>query len=484
MTSTPKPIAFGTSGWRGIIAEDFTFPRLRLVSRAVGLYLKSSGQAGKGVCVAHDTRFLSEHFASEAARVLEAEGIAVTCSTTHVPTPAISHFVRERDLGGAINITASHNPAVWSGFKFNNHQGAPAPPDTTRAIEANVAELLKDPGEDFFAKEKVAIHHAHGEAANDSAVDENFFESYFEALSAIVKFDRIKASGITVAVDPLWGAGRGYMAEMLRRHSIPIVLIHDERDVQFGGLGPDPEGKYLGELGALVKEGKAKLGLAMDGDADRFGIVDSDGKPVSANLILALLADYLAESRGWRHGLARSYATTGLMDAVAKHYDMPLNQTPVGFKYLGQLILEGKAFLAGEESAGMSVAGHVPEKDGLIAGLLVAEMVAERGKSLAEQAEELFSKVGRLVSGREDTPVTPTQVARLKEKMADPPGSVGGRIVSKATVLDGLRLDFGDGEWLLMRPSGTEPVVRYYVEARSGDDLARLIKDGREALLG
>jgi len=479
-----KKIAFGTSGWRGIIADTFTFPRLRLVSKAVAGHLKAAGLASKGVAVAYDPRFLSEHFAAEAARSLEAEGIPVTLSTSHVPTPAVAHLVRVRSLGGAINITASHNPAAYSGFKFNNHRGAPAPPEATKDLESRIDALVADPGEEYFAREPVDVHRAHSEGhAGADATDPVFREPYFEQLAKIVRFEEIRKSGITIAVDPLWGAGRGFFPEILRRHGIPILLLHDDRDVTFGGLGPDVAERNMAELRSAVASRKARIGIATDGDADRFGVVDADGTVVSANTILALLADYLAGTRGWRHGLARTYATTRLIDAVAAHHGMPIHQTPVGFKYLGEMILEGKVYLAGEESAGMSVLGHVPEKDGLLAGLLAAEMVAAKGKTLAELREELFRKVGAFHSAREDTPVTPEQMSRVREKMSRPPDKVGARPVSGVTIIDGIRLDFEDGAWILMRPSGTEPVVRYYAEARTPADLVKLIEDGRKALL-
>jgi alpha-D-glucose phosphate-specific phosphoglucomutase len=478
---TKPSMKFGTSGWRAIIGEDFTFPRVRLAARAVCDHLKARGMASRGICVGHDPRFLSEHFASEVARTAAAEGVEALLSETHIPTPIISHAVRARGLGGAVNITASHNPAEWSGFKFNNERGAPAPPEATKDLEARIASLREDPGEEAFAREPVRVHHGGGGPVPGR--DERFFGPYLDDLARIVDFEVIAKSGITVAADPLWGASVGYLPEILKRKGIPVVALHDRRDVNFGGLGPDPADHNLAELGRLVASGKASIGIATDGDADRFGVVDGDGTVISANQVLALLADYLASSRGWRLGLARTYATTRLIDAVAGHYGIPLHQTPVGFKYLGELILEGKAYLAGEESAGMSVAGHVPEKDGMIAGLLAAEMVAATGKSLAGQLKALFEKVGAWHSARQDTPVSPEQVSRLRERMAAPPDKVGVRKVTEVTVLDGLRLDFADG-WLLMRPSGTEPVVRYYVEARTPGDLEVLIRDGKAALLG
>ncbi len=482
MAKQTPVIRFGTSGWRGLIGGDFTFPRVRLATRAVADHMKAAGTAARGLAVGYDPRFLSEHFAAEAAAEAEGQGIEVLLSKAHVPTPVVSHVVRARGMGGAINITASHNPAPWSGFKFNNEKGAPAPPETTKDLEARIARLLESPGEAAFAGKAVEVHHEAGDGA--PARDEEWLEPYADHITGIVRFDEIRGRGLTIAVDPLWGAARGYLTEILRRHGVAVVSMHEERDVNFGGLGPDPSPRNLAELQGVVRSGTARLGIATDGDADRFGIVDADGSVVGANTILALLADYLAESRGWRQGVARTYATTRLIDAVAEHYGMPLHQTPVGFKYLGELLLDGKAYLAGEESAGMSVAGHVPEKDGMIAGLLTAEMVAATGKSLAELRSDLFRKVGAWHSGREDTPVSEEQVATLRQRMKAPPSKVGSRPVREVTVLDGLRLDFEDGSWLLMRPSGTEPVVRYYVEARTPQDLEALTRDGKAALLG
>jgi phosphoglucomutase len=294
--------------------------------------------------------------------------------------------------------------------------------------------------------------------------------------------DAIRKAGVRLALDPRWGAARGWLDAILKEHGIEHTVIHDHRDVTFGGGGPDISASNLRDLSGTVTAGGFTLGLATDGDADRFGIVDSDGACIGANLILALLADYLAESRGFRQGLGRTYATTGLIDAVARHYDVPVRQTPVGFKYLGELINEGSIFMAGEESAGMSMVGHLPEKDGILAGLLTAEMVAVRGRGIARLREDLFEKVGALHSLREDCRVTREQIEKLRVLMGSPPASLGSRRVARVTVLDGLRLDFEDGAWILMRPSGTEPVVRYYVEAPDERALAALLREGKAIL--
>ncbi len=468
------PIKFGTSGWRAIIADEFTFDNVRRVSLAIADTLAAAGLSGRGVVVGYDTRFLSEQFAKEAARALASRGIRTHMSGVAIPTPAVAHAVRHGGYGGAINITASHNPADYNGLKLSTDQGAPSPPPLTAEVEKRAAALPAAEG-------PIAL-----ETAQEALVaPADFLEPYLAQLDTLVRFDVMKKAGIRVAIDPRWGAARGWYDAALRRHGIPCEVIHDHRDVTFGGGGPDVSARNLAELGQAVVSRGMTVGLAADGDADRFGVVDADGAWMNPNLVLALLADYLAETRGFRLGIGRSYATTGLLDAVARHYKVPLHQTPVGFKYLGELILEGdKVFIAGEESAGMSMAGHVPEKDGILAGLLVAEMAAATGETLARRLQALFAKVGTLHSGREDLHVSPQQVSRLRACMKSPPTTLAGRPVGRTTVLDGLRLDFDDGAWLLMRPSGTEPVVRCYAEAPTPEALAALQRAGRKELIG
>ena len=463
-------IKFGTSGWRAIIAEEFTFPNVRLVAAAIADVLSASGLAGRGVAIGYDTRFASERFAEAAARVLGARGIRCVISRDAIPTPAVAHTVRHYGFGGAINITASHNPADYNGLKLSTEKGAPSPPELTRQVEERIASLGAPP--------------AAGETPTAPIESADFREPYLAQLDGLVRFDVIKAAGTKLGLDPRWGAGCGWYDLALARHGIPVSVIHDTRDVTYGGVGPDVSAKTLRELSRLVVDNRLTLGLACDGDADRFGIVDADGTWISPNLVLALLADYLAASRGFRQGLGRTYATTGLLDAVARHYGMAVHQTPVGFKYLGEQILDGTVYLAGEESAGMSMIGHVPEKDGLLAGLLTAEMVAATGRSIEQLRQDLFAKVGPLYSAREDFKVSEEQVARLRARMAAPPATLGGRRIAKSTVWDGLRLDFDDGAWLLMRPSGTEPVVRFYAEAPAEKALAELMSNGRNELMG
>jgi len=284
----------------------------------------------------------------------------------------------------------------------------------------------------------------------------------------------IAKSGIKVVYDPFWGAGRGYSSEILREAGVTCETVHDYRDVLFGGHAPEPDDHLLGDARAKMKETGAHLGIATDGDADRFGILDEDGTFIQPNYLIALLFDYLVETRGWRNGVAKSVATTNLINALAEYHKVPLFETPVGFKYIGELIIADKIAIGGEESAGLTIRGHVPEKDGVIAGLLAAEMVATRGKSLGAQLKELFAKVGSFYPIRENFRLTPQGMSAFTEKMKADPAELGGRKVVQVVRTDGLKLILDDGSWVCYRLSGTEPVVRAYTEARSEQETKTL----------
>jgi phosphoglucomutase len=306
---------------------------------------------------------------------------------------------------------------------------------------------------------------------------------YLKRLSELVNFPSIQKAGIKVVFDPFWGAARGYSCHILREHGVETATVHDYRDVLFGGHAPEPDDHLLGDCKAKMKETGAKIGIATDGDADRFGIVDEDGTFIQPNYIIALLFDYLVETRGWRNGVAKSVATTNLVNALAEYYKVPLYETPVGFKYIGELINEDKIAIGGEESAGLTIRGHVPEKDGVIAGLLVAEMVAVRGKSLGDQLKELFSKVGEFYPNRESFRLTSEVKAKFVEKVKTDPTELGGRKVAQIVRTDGLKLILDDGSWVCYRLSGTEPVVRVYTEARQHNDADALSKAAKDWVL-
>jgi phosphoglucomutase len=454
-------IKFGTSGWRAILADEFTVANIRLAVAGIATYVKTL-PAPHRVLVGRDPRFLGESFVTEAARVLAAAGVTPIVIPEAAPTPAISHAVRTLKTSGSINFTASHNPPEYNGIKYSTPDGAPALPEVTKQIEAAIANIAQGGGgfPGPFAEERY-------ETADVKP-------AFLKRLAELVDLNAIAKSGIKVVCDPFWGAGRGYASDLLRAAGVPVETVHDYRDVLFGGHAPEPDDPLLGDAKKKMKEMGAAIGIATDGDADRFGVVDGDGAFLQPNYVIALLFDYLVETRGWRNGVAKSVATTNLINALAERHRVPLYETPVGFKYIGALIDEDKIAIGGEESAGLTIRGHVPEKDGIIAGLLMAEMVAVRGRSLGAQLKELFAKVGSYYPVRENFRLTPEVKARFTEKLKADPAELSGRRVTQVVRTDGLKLILVDGSWVCYRLSGTEPVVRAYTEARSEHDMEAL----------
>jgi phosphoglucomutase len=463
-------IQFGTSGWRAVIADEFTFAGVRSVTGAICSHFGSNRAANDMMVVGYDTRFLGEQFARECADIVTANDFQVLLCDGPVPTPTLSHAIRTRKAVCGINFTASHNPPEYNGMKLSTADGAPALPEVTR----NVEQLIKD------------VERSQSKTQSEKLSLQTFSArpDYLADLSTKIKFDVIKGAGGRYAYDPIWGTGRGYLDEALRMHGLEVETIHDWRDVLFGGKAPEPEESHLSELRELVLSKKCVLGLATDGDADRFGVIDANGSFISPNQLIALLFDYLVESRQWSGGAARSVATSHLVDRVAEARGLPIYETPVGFKYIGELINENKIVIGGEESAGLSIQGHYPEKDGILACLLAAEAVAARGTSLTEQLNELYARVGKLYSGRTGIRLTPEIMKALPDKLKQDPKEIGGRRVDRTNRLDGVKFIFADGSWLLMRPSGTEPVVRIYAESESAKDVEVLLEQGHRYLLG
>ena len=464
-------IRFGTSGWRAVIADEFTFAGVRSVTQAICSNFESHNPQGNLMVVGYDTRFLGERFAEECASVISGSTFRALLCDGPVPTPTISHVIRTQGAVCGINFTASHNPPEYNGMKLSTSDGAPALPEITRNVENLIAAGL--------SSEKPAKS-----ATSDDF--QPFFArpAYLADLESKINFDVIAQAGGRYAYDPLWGTGRGYLDEALRSHGLDVTTIHDWRDVLFGGRSPEPEASHLDELREVVKSKGCVLGLATDGDADRFGVIDADGSFITPNQLIALLFDYLVESRKWSGGAARSVATSHLVDRVAESRGLPVYETPVGFKFIGELINEDKIVIGGEESAGLSIKGHYPEKDGILACLLAAEAVAARGTSLSEQLSDLYGRVGKLESARIGVRLTPELMASLGAKLAQDPKEIGGRRIERTNRMDGVKFIFTDGSWLLMRPSGTEPVVRIYAESESADDLEVLLEQGHKFLLG
>jgi phosphoglucomutase len=467
-------IKFGTSGWRAIVADEFTHHNVRRAVRGIARHVARQkpvdGQAHR-ILVGRDPRYMGETFVDIAAKVLEQYGVTPLVIGEVAPTPAISYEIMRTKADGAINFTASHNPPEYNGIKFNSSDGAPALPEVTKSIETEVVAGDVDPGTPVTVK-----------SAQRETVDVK--QNYLARLREVVDLDVIKKSGMKIVYDAFWGAGMGYPDTLLREAGIAVTSVHGYRDVLFGGHAPEPEDEMFGAARAEMKKASlgsgAKIIIATDGDADRFGVVDGDGTFIQPNHVLALLFDYLVEARGWKNGVAKSVATTNMINALAEKHGVELHETPVGFKYIGELIKQDKIAIGGEESAGMSIRHHVPEKDGIIAGLLCAEAVARRGRSLGEQLRDLFAKVGSFYPRRENFRLTPEVKEKFTSKLRSDPRELGGLKVANVVRTDGLKLLFDDGSWVLYRLSGTEPVVRVYSEARSTESSNKLSEAAKQ----
>jgi phosphoglucomutase len=455
-------IRFGTSGWRAVVAEEFTFANVQRAVGGIARYVSAQKRKGARVIVGRDPRFLGETFVNMAADILAFQGITPLVAADPAPTPALSHAVISNKADGVINFTASHNPPEYNGIKFSTPDGCPALPEVTKKIESEIIKGDTSVTSEIMIPQRVAKEPLDPKPA------------YLKRLAEVIDLDAIKKAGLHVAFDPMWGAARGYSDELLGSAGIPVATVHDYRDVLFGGHAPEPDDHLLKDLRNKMRETGAKLGIATDGDADRFGIVDADGTFMQPNYIIAILFDYLVESRGWKNGVAKSVATTNLVNALAKHHGVQLYETPVGFKYIGELIMQDKIAIGGEESAGLSIRHHVPEKDGVLAGLLCCEAVARRGKSLKEQLKDISDKVGSFYPKRENFRLTAEVKAKFTEKLKSDPREFCGHPVSEVVRTDGLKLVLSDGSWVCYRLSGTEPVVRVYSEARNEAGLEKL----------
>ncbi|MBI3804909.1 MAG: phosphoglucomutase/phosphomannomutase family protein [Nitrospirae bacterium] len=453
-----QTIKFGTSGWRGLLAEDFTFDRVRVVAQSIADYLKQNTKGKPTVFVGYDTRFIGDRLAGAVASVLTGNGIAVIRSTDPVPTPVVSFEILNRGLAGGVTVTASHNPPEWNGLKFSPAWGGPALPETTKQIEARANALLDQP---IQIPQK-----SRAEAEREGLWrDERIGDTYREKVVGLLSKSVFSQGTLRIAVDPFWGTSLGYLDRILIELGTPVDLIHAERDPNFGGIRPDPEGESLAGLIQKMRDGAYDLGLATDCDADRFGILDRGGVPIVPNYIIALLIDYLVTDRKWTGKVARSVATSHFVDAVAHEHKLEVIETPVGFKYIGELISKKEILLGGEESGGISIQGHLPEKDGILTCLLVAEMVAKRKRSIRAMLDDLFRRVGFFHPLRRDLHLSEEGKTRASALVKNPPGSIAGKKVLSVSHLDGVKLFLEGGGWALIRPSGTEPIVRLYVEA-------------------
>lgn len=467
-------IKFGTDGWRAIIADEFTFNNVRRVALAIANYLQEQGTTGE-VIIGFDNRFLAAEFAGAAAEVFAASGFTVYLPERSVPTPVIAWAIKQYQAAGALMFTASHNPPAYCGLKFIPDYAGPAAPAITEAIEKKIITIASR--EDV---PRLELEKARQKGLLRGLKPQ---EAYLEYLQGLIEGETLKQAGLKVVVDPLYGAGIGYLEDFLRWAGCQVDTIHNYRDPLFGGYMPDPGARGLEELARRVKDTGADLGLALDGDADRFGIVDSDGTYIKANEVLYLIMAHLLQHRKFRGPVARTVATTHNLDNLAATHNLEIIETPVGFKYIAQALMEKACILGGEESGGMSIRGHIPEKDGILAAALVAELRAVQGRSLAAVLNDLQQHYGRLLSRRTDIEVTPAVKTRVLKAMPHlAPSSLAGVPVKKRLLIDGIKLILADGSWALLRPSGTEPLLRLYTEASSEDQLC-LLQDEIAAML-
>ncbi len=451
------------------MGEEFTFQNVRIVVQAVANHLlKKFSKQKISVVVNYDTRFLSERFAFEAAKVLSHNKIRVFLADRDSPSQAQANQIIKRRAQGGINFTASFNPPEYNGLKYNTEKGAPALPEETDMIEDEIKSLKRDSSVcPYYPKtgyvEKIDFQH-----------------DYLSLLQKKINFDLIRKSKIRVAADSLYGTSREYLDEILEENHIPVEEIHGYIDPYFGGITPSSTEENLTELKDLVRKKKCHIGIATDCDGDRFGVVDERGHFVDPNLVLSLILDYLVTQKKWRGGVARSVATTHLIDRIARRFELPLYKTPVGFKFIAELFLEDKIIFGGEESACLALKDHLPEKDGIIAGLLLVEMLAAMGKPLSALIDDLFKQYGRRVSRQVSIAMSSENERRLKNLTKSSIERLGDRKIVNTETIDGLKLDFSDDDWILFRFSGTEPLLRCYVEAGNKKELENLMKLGLE----
>src|SRR2546429_4348232 len=438
-------IRFGTSGWRGLIARDFTFDNLRLATQGIADYLnaergtRNAEQSRRKpiVILGYDTRFLGREFSLAAAEVLAANGLVPLLCNRDAPTPVIAHTIRARKAIGGINMTASHNPAEYQGLKFSTSNGAPAHPEVTKEIEANAVRLQ---GEKWHFQ--AAVIGTYQCKTIDPQPD------YFKQLRKLVDFATIKKARLKVAVELMYGTGRGYLDKLLEGAGAKITVFHNELNPLFGGHHPEPNAEGMAEVSKFVRSGKAQIGLGLDGDADRFGIVDKDGTWLTPNQILALTLYHLKKNRGWEGAVVRTVPTSHQVDAVAQLLGGKVHETPVGFKYIGALMESEPIIVGGEESGGLSVKGHVPEKDGILACLLMAELVATEKKSLGMILKELEKQTGEFHTDRLNVKIPAEKKDALLAKLGSSLSSIGPFKVERFITTAGYKYLLPNGEWV------------------------------------
>jgi alpha-D-glucose phosphate-specific phosphoglucomutase len=471
-----NPIKFGTDGWRGIIAEDFTFDNVRICAQAVAEYLKQNGLDKQSLVIGYDTRFASEDFAAAAAEVIAGNNIKVHLCLKPAPTPVVSFAVPTTKSAGAVVITASHNPGSWNGFKYKSQDGASAPGEIISQIEGNIASLNRQGG----GVKRLAL---------DTALKKGLVDyldpspAYFERLSHFVDMKKLRRQKLNIIVDPMYGAGIGYFKTTLQNGNLKVTEINAERNPSFPQIQPEPIAKNLNKLSRLVVEQKADVGLATDGDSDRIGIIDEKGQFLTQHQVFALLCLYLLEVRGQRGAMIKTLTSTTMISRLGKLFDVAVYETPVGFKYVAPLMMEKNAIIGGEESGGYGFRGHVPERDAILAGLYFLDLMVKTGKTSSQLLDYLYSKVGPHYYDRRDFHISAAKRQTIMHRLSSSsPDTLAGSKVTKVDTTDGFRFFLGDESWLLIRFSGTEPLVRIYAEAESLERARKLLDEGKKLI--
>ncbi len=478
-------IHFGTDGWRAVISDTFTFTNLRLVTQAIadavasdkwnnGTPLARTPDPRKMV-VGFDTRFLSDRYANEAARVLAANGYTVYLAQADAPTPAISFAVSDMAAIGGIMITASHNAPRYNGVKLKSAYGGSALPEQCRRVEVylNDNESLGR-GPNLMDYEQAR--------ANGQIVRFNPLLAYAEQMRRLIDLDVIADNPQRLVVDSMYGAGRGIIRSILQGTGCEVQEVRGEMNPGFGGVHPEPIARYLGALAGAVSMGMGNFGLATDGDADRIGAMDERGNFIDPHKIMALALRHLIHHRGWKGSVVRTVSTTRMVDRLAHKYDLAMHETPVGFNHIADYMLKEDVLIGGEESGGISFRGHIPEGDGVLMGLLLVEIIATAKTTLVELVEDLMAEVGPAFYERKDLRLThPVAKAHMTTRLTqDAPGEIGGETIREVSTVDGVKYLMADDSWLLIRPSGTEPVLRVYAEGRSPQMVKALLGYGEQ----
>jgi alpha-D-glucose phosphate-specific phosphoglucomutase len=469
-------IRFGTDGWRAVISDTFTFANLQLVAQAIADYVLDEGETDQPeVVVGFDTRFLSDRYATEVARVLAGNGIVAWLTRADAPTPSISYNVVHKKAAAGVMITASHNAPRYNGVKLKANYGGAASEQQGRMVERFLERNQEEArGPNMIDYQK----------AIDRGLIQRFDPAwaYYEHLGELLDVDTISGGELRVVADPMYGSGRGCFREFLSRTRTHISEIRGEMNPGFGGIHPEPIGRYMTALVAVVQSGQADVGLATDGDADRIGAIDAQGNFIDPHHIFALALRYLVEKRGWSGAVVKTISTTMMVDRLAAKYDLPLHETPVGFNHIADLMLTEDVLIGGEESGGLSIKGHIPEGDGVLMGLLLLEIMADAGVPLHELVADLVASVGPACYTRRDLRLRhPVAKREMVQRLTDgAPSHLVGQTVTKVDTRDGVKYRLADDSWLLIRPSGTEPVLRVYAEGGEPDAVDALIQAGRE----